>query len=1421
MWQAPAAVERFQVTVVEQVYPQCVPSTLRARCAGDYARETPWIRMHGYDAHGTPVSVWTFGFEPYLWVETGDLPPSEAGTLARAIESMASSERRVRVQQVDVCADGRYRSLEHAEQVRVARVSVQEPKQVAAVRSMWFLGTAEQRLGRAVGRRVWEANVKFHERFMIDHELVPYCWVPLPAEHTVELLDDDDRDMLAPSVRAFVLAHQYVRGLPCEGDNARNAPMPLLACDIECVAPTGEFPNPQNCEVIMVAALIYRDATASDRESNVFDRRIFVTGGEVAPWPDDHATPTQVQLCADERALLLAFAQLWHERQPAFTTDHNGDNFDWPVMRGRALELGIEEEFCALIGRDRRAPLTLKQSSFSSNARGDEKDFNLTICGSTKLDTLRWTRNTHKLRSYRLDDVVKELVAADAGKVPIHHSQIPVLYRGSAEQRRLLSEYCVLDAELAAKIVLRQKVITNYIEMSRITGVDVHGLITSGQQTKVHNQLLRHCRRVQMLVPTRPDTERQALLAALTNAQEQDDDDDCALGRPVQPTRAAPFVVKRTAAPPKRKAQKRAALYEGATVIEPRRGYYTRPITTLDFSSLYPSIMCRHNLCYSTLVRVGERCEHQHDASSSDEVLECCVEQTPNNYRFWRQHVREGILPRLLVNLLAARGVAKRRMADANKEYEQATQELAALEERMRVEDGVAPTSCDGERSALAQQRAELVWKMEGARSRRDIYDGAQLALKVSANSVYGFTGATIGMLPCLAISSSVTAYGRQMIEYIQRLVERKYRGAEVVAALPEMSAQVVYGDSVAPDTPLFVKDPEGKMILCAACELPVFLGGEFAPWHETKEALEAPPGWMTWSSCGWTPLERLIRHRVARGTRLIRVSTATGVVDVTVDHSLLRDDATVVTPREVRFGERLLHRRRSDAMTHSNALPPASAVREAEELGQVFAEYDTVPAKVLNASSCVIWSAFLRGIDPEWPGVHSDYYCSSQTLAAGVATLYEFLGHTVRVRACADNRFSLRVVAACEQSDRLEGLVTLPPLGEDDCLDDCVYDLQTGNHHFAAGVGNLVVHNTDSIMVNFGVEHVADAMAAGRHAADMINAAFALQAARPAELAQFRAEHNIGADESLDDALLRDTELLGAAARARFRSAISIVFEKVLWPYLLINKKRYAGGFYTRNPAEPDKVHQSGIESVRRDNALFTARTVGAAVSMLMRERDAVRMLAWLRREVRGLARGLVPLEQLVISAGLNKDAAKYVNPDKMAHLVVNKKMREREAGSEYHLGERVPYVIVETGDRRVGGKVRKAPSAEHPDYAREHKLPLCIDYYVESQIRKPLRRILDTIWGEGAADALLFTPDVLQQRSTGVQHSFGGVLVRAAASSSSSSSSSSSMAQSVAELPLETPDAVARLVDAHQRRRRAQALTPLGSLFARIPAK
>lgn len=138
--------------------------------------------------------------------------------------------------------------------------------------------------------------------------------------------------------------------------------------------------------------------------------------------------------------------------------------------------------------------------------------------------------------------------------------------------------------------------------------------------------------------------------------------------------------------------------FEGATVIEPKRGYYSDPIATLDFSSLYPSIIMAHNLCYTTLLTPSAQNKLQ---LSSDDIT-----KTPYNSMFVKTNVRKGILPEILENLLSARKVAK----------------------------------------------AEL--KKEEDPLKKKVLDGRQYALKVSANSVYGFTGAQMGKLPCLEISA-------------------------------------------------------------------------------------------------------------------------------------------------------------------------------------------------------------------------------------------------------------------------------------------------------------------------------------------------------------------------------------------------------------------------------------------------------------------------------------------------------------------------------------------------------------------------------------------------------------------------------------------------------------------------------------------
>lgn len=91
-----------------------------------------------------------------------------------------------------------------------------------------------------------------------------------------------------------------------------------------------------------------------------------------------------------------------------------------------------------------------------------------------------------------------------------------------------------------------------------------------------------------------------------------------------------------------------------------------------------------------------------------------------------------------------------------------------------------------------ARKQAKKDMKNAPTEFERSVQNGRQLALKVSANSVYGFTGATVGQLPCVPIASSVTSYGRQLLEKTKAYVEENFTKANGY----EHDAQVIYGDT-------------------------------------------------------------------------------------------------------------------------------------------------------------------------------------------------------------------------------------------------------------------------------------------------------------------------------------------------------------------------------------------------------------------------------------------------------------------------------------------------------------------------------------------------------------------------------------------------------------------------------------------------
>ena len=156
-------------------------------------------------------------------------------------------------------------------------------------------------------------------------------------------------------------------------------------------------------------------------------------------------------------------------------------------------------------------------------------------------------------------------------------------------------------------------ILINYMEMARVTGVPFNYLLTRGQQVKVVSQLYRKARTENLLIPTMHSE----------GSEEQ---------------------------------------YEGATVIEPEKGFYDVPIATLDFTSLYPSIMQAHNLCYSTHIRSLKDADMFGLVRDKDYIV------TPNGDLFVTADVKKGLLPTILEDLLSARKKAK---ADLKKETDE------------------------------------------------------------------------------------------------------------------------------------------------------------------------------------------------------------------------------------------------------------------------------------------------------------------------------------------------------------------------------------------------------------------------------------------------------------------------------------------------------------------------------------------------------------------------------------------------------------------------------------------------------------------------------------------------------------------------------------------------------------------------------
>ena len=161
--------------------------------------------------------------------------------------------------------------------------------------------------------------------------------------------------------------------------------------------------------------------------------------------------------------------------------------------------------------------------------------------------------------------------------------------------------------------------------------------------------------------------------------------------------------------------RKRTGHIEGGYVHSLDPGLYEW-VCVLDFKSMYPSIIIDRNLCFTTMSEDGEI-------------------ETPHGVKFSSPEQKKGLLPDLLVNLMANRDSAKKLQAAAQTESEE------------------------------------------------QYYRRVQEAIKILMNSVYGVFASYFYRFTNLDIGASITAYAR---EYVK----------EILKDLEKEGLDVIYGDT-------------------------------------------------------------------------------------------------------------------------------------------------------------------------------------------------------------------------------------------------------------------------------------------------------------------------------------------------------------------------------------------------------------------------------------------------------------------------------------------------------------------------------------------------------------------------------------------------------------------------------------------------
>ena len=513
-----------------------------------------------------------------------------------------------------------------------------------------------------------------------------------------------------------------------------------------------------------------------------------------------------------ERELIEAWVEHIRDIDPDVLCGYNIVGFDWPYLWARAGEVGAREALTRLT-RVRALPAEFKVQNLSSSALGDNVLKYLAIPGRLSIDMYKVIQREKQLESYKLDSVSQEFLGQR--KDDVSPKEIFRLYKlGQPAGLATIAKYCVQDCALVNQLVVKLKTIENNSQMANVCSVPLSFIFMRGQGIKILSLVARKCRELGFAIPTvrpcdHPDgcSARPAYDHSTTvwDQRELRRDRRCAAHRAHGMTLVLPTGFDRSAeddeaggeggrAKPEEEAVAYAESdgYEGALVLDPEPGMHFEPVTVLDYNSLYPSSMISENMSHDSIV-LDKKYDNlpgytYNEVRWSADAPPCRFAAAVNG--------EKAVLPQVLVWLLKVR-------KDTRKKMKYVTVTLRDGRTLVGLPDGTDGTEGQG---LLLDVDTDQRFEYDPAdvtatvdtydESEIAVLDALQTALKVTANSLYGQTGARTSAIHMKEIAACTTAVGRDHILKAKDFVESKY------------GAKVIYGDTDS----IFIKFPLGGL---------------------------------------------------------------------------------------------------------------------------------------------------------------------------------------------------------------------------------------------------------------------------------------------------------------------------------------------------------------------------------------------------------------------------------------------------------------------------------------------------------------------------------------------------------------------------------------------------------------------------------